>query len=573
MCPRERRMQTWFAAVLVVLMSLFPVWAAARQNAATPGAGTGSLRSIAREEYEAQLSEVLQRAPAAQSGGDFIAAETSDIQSMFPLFAEDDVTVGIVGLVYQGLIGTDLRTGQPAPTGLADSWEIAPDLVTYTFHLNQDARWHDGADVTAADVQFSFDALANPDTGSSYTQSFLAATASWRVVDDDTFEVVAREPLATFLYSLVTWIVPKHIWEDVPVADWRTDGGATGQDPARVVGSGPFRFQEWRPGERVTLARNDDFFGKVPYLDSYAMMIWPDQTAMVNALLNGEVDAALLSPADVATVAAAEGLAIATYPTTGFTFYLTNLDPEKTSLFQDVRVRQALLHALDREAMARDILLGSAEVADGTQPAISYAYAPERLNTIYDFDPERARALLAEAGWRDGDGNGVLEKDGQPFTFELIYRTGSPTDEQQVTYMQDAWRAIGVDAVPRALEFPALIEQLSETHDFQMAMLGFGWDASFVQDLMFGCVQYEGGFNAMRYCNPEVDALNAEAMRTFDEPARRELLIAATDLVNEDLPVAVLHFTSESVGFSDRLRNFLPTSWGTDLTHVWIAEE
>jgi peptide/nickel transport system substrate-binding protein len=558
--------------LLLLSAAAFPAWTAAQEASGTPVAAGEPLRSITRDEYVARFEEEMGFAPAARTGGDFIGAETSDIQSMFPLFAEDDVTIGVVGLVYQGLIGIDLQTGQPAPTGLADSWEIAPDRVTYTFHLNRDARWHDGTDVTAADVQFSFDALADPDVGSSYTQSFLAATESWRVVDDDTFAVVAREPLATFLYSLVTWIVPRHVWADVPVAEWRTDGGATGQEPDRVVGSGPFHFQEWRPGERVTLVRNDDFFGKAPYLESYSLLIWPNQISTVNALRNGVVDAALLAPADVPTVEATEGLAVTTYPTTGFTFYLTNLDPEKTTLFQDARVRRALLHALDREAMARDILLGTAQVAQGTQPAISYAFAPDRLTTRYGYDPERAEALLAEAGWTDGDGDGILDKDGVRFSFELVYRTGSPIDEQQVTYMQDAWRAIGVDGRPRALEFPALVEQLSETNDFEMAMLGFGWDASFIQDLMFGCAQYEGGFNAIRYCNPEVDALNAAAMRTFDEEERRELLIAATDLVNEDLPVAVVHFTTESVGYSDRLRNFVPTSWGTDMTYVWIEE-
>ena len=193
-------------------------------------------------------------------------------------------------------LASDVRTGQPAPTGLADYWEIAPDGRTYTFHLNQDAKWHDGTDITADDVQFSFDALANPEVGSSYTQSFLDATESWRVIDEHTFEAVAKEPLFTFLYDLVTWVIPKHIWEDVPVADWRTDGGATGQDPSRVVGSGAWTFGEWRQGESITLNRNDDYYGKVPYLDSYVIRIWPDQTAVINALLNGELDSAALEP-------------------------------------------------------------------------------------------------------------------------------------------------------------------------------------------------------------------------------------------------------------------------------------
>ncbi len=127
-----------------------------------------------------------------------------------------------------------------------------------------------------------------------------------------------------------------------------------------------------------------------------------------------------------------DGLAVATYPTADFTFYLTNLDPEKTTLFQDVRVRQALLYALDRESIARDILLENALVAHGTQPVISYAYAPERLTTQYTYDPEKAKALLAEAGWADADGDGILEKDGTPFSFEVLYTAGSPTFDQEV---------------------------------------------------------------------------------------------------------------------------------------------
>jgi peptide/nickel transport system substrate-binding protein len=475
-----------------------------------------------------------------------------------------------VSLLYDGLVGGDVRTGGPAPTGLADSWEIAPDRVTYTFHLNTDATWHDGVDITADDVQFSFDALANPEVGSAYTQSFLDAVASWRVIDEDTFEVVAKEPLYTFLHNVANWIIPKHIWETVPVADWRVDPGATGQDPTRVVGSGAWKFQAWRQGESVTLVRNDDYYQKVPYLDTYVIRIWPDQTAVVNALLNGEVDAAELEPSDVETVKATEGLAVATYPTGDFSFYMTNLDPEKTELFLDQRVRQALYYALDRESIVNDILLGNAEVAHGTQPVISYAYAPERITTKYAFDPEKASALLTEAGWSDTDGDGILDKNGQPFSFEMIYGSGSPTVDQLIAYMQDAWQAIGVEMTPRALEFSALVDILTGDHDFEVALLGFGWDTTYIQDAMFGCDQYEGGFNIVKYCNEQVDALNDEAERTFDEDSRRELMIEATNIVNDELPVAVMHFSKANIGFSARLQNFKPGPGGVDMAYVWI---
>ena len=174
------------------------------------------------------------------------------------------------------------------------------------------------------------------------------------------------------------------------------------------------KFQEWRQGESITLVRNDDYYQKVPYLDSYVVRIWPDQTAMANALLNGEVDAATVQPADVETVEATEGLRVAIYPTRGFTFYMTNLDPEKSEFFLEKPVRQALMYALDRESIVNDILLGYGEVAQGTQPVISYAYAPDQITTPYTYDPEKAKELLAEAGWTDTDGDGIVDKDGKP---------------------------------------------------------------------------------------------------------------------------------------------------------------
>jgi peptide/nickel transport system substrate-binding protein len=122
------------------------------------------------------------------------------------------------------------------------------------------------------------------------------------------------------------------------------------------------------------------------------------------------------------------------------------------------------------------------------------------------------------------------------------------------------------------MEVSALVEILTGDHDFEMALLGFGWSAHFIQDAMFGCAEYEGGFNMVRYCNERVDELNAEAKRTFDEDARRELIIEATNLVNEDLPVAVMHFSRANSGYSDRLQNFEPSSWGVDLTYVWIQQ-
>lgn len=539
---------------------------------ATPQVMSEPIKSLTREEFESQYVEELGYTEAATPGGIFVDSNTSDIQTVHPFLAEEQVSIGIVGLIFETLTGGDVRTGQPAPTALADYWEIAPDGKTYTFHLNQNAKWHDGVPVTAEDVKFSFDALADQATGSAYTGSFNDSVESWRAIDDHTFEVVAKEPLYTFLYDLTAFIVPKHIWESVPFADWRNDPGATGSDPSRVIGSGPFKFQEWKQGESVTLVRNDDYYGKVPYIDSYLLRLWPDQTSVINALLNGEMDAAGLEPADISAVEGQPGIQVAHYPTRGFSYYEFNLNADVTTKWQDERVRQAMLYALDRESMVNDIMLGYAEVAEGTQPVISYAYAPEEITTHYTFDVEKAKSLLAEAGWTDSDGDGVLDKDGESLSFELLYGGGSPVSDQIVAYMQDAWKAVGIAATPRALEFAALIEATTTNLDWDVALYGFSWDATFIQDAMFGCAQYQVGFNDMKYCNPELDEINAEAKRTFDEAARRDLLIQATNIVNDDQPASILFFPQGHAAYSDRLQNFKPSTWGVDLQYVWIQQ-
>ncbi|MBA2753241.1 MAG: hypothetical protein H0U40_02100 [Chloroflexia bacterium] len=573
----------WLTALLLAML-LAPAAAALAQDA-TPGASpvaspAGSpvalgetIQSPTRDQLRAEIDADLGYTEAAQQGGTFIDAGTSDIQTLNPLLSEEVQTSTVMGFIYDSLIGGDPRTGQPAPLGLADSWEIAPDRVTYTFRLNQDARFHDGVDVTAEDVVFSMDALADEATGSTYTGTFNNAVASYRAVDADTVELVATEPLASFLYDIFAiYIVPKHIWGSVPFDQWKTHPGSTGQDTSMVIGSGPFRFQEWRQGESVTLARNDDFYGKVPYIDAYSLRIWPDQQQVVNALLNDELDTAELEPADVSAIEGTEGIVVTDYPTQGFTYIEYNLDPAVTTLFQDARVRQALFYAMDREAIVNDILLGYGEVAQGTQPVISYAYSPDQITTQYTFDQERARQLLTEAGWADTNGDGTVDREGQEMAFEYLYPSGSPTSDQLVAYIQDAWRQVGVEMTPRALEFPALIEATTTTPTFAVAQYGFSWDASFIQDAMFGCDQYQVGFNDMRYCNPGLDEIHNQARREFDEERRAQLLIEASNIVNEDVPIMVTHFSQAIVAYNDRLQNYTPGPWGTELIYIWIQE-
>jgi ABC-type transport system substrate-binding protein len=172
--PTRRRLLTGTLALGAGLA--VPRWVFAQD--ATPATPTEAITTQTRQEFRAEIEKAQGYSEAATPGGSFIDSNVTDIKTIQPLLADDADSLGVVGMIYDGLIGGDIRTGGPAPNGLADYWEIAPDRVTYTFHLNKDAKWHDGTPVTADDLQFSFDAMANPDVGSSYTQSFLDATQS-----------------------------------------------------------------------------------------------------------------------------------------------------------------------------------------------------------------------------------------------------------------------------------------------------------------------------------------------------------------------------------------------------------
>ncbi|MDP9354632.1 MAG: ABC transporter substrate-binding protein [Chloroflexota bacterium] len=550
--------------------------ALAQEGSPAAGGAGETITSITTEEYLKNVREAFPFEEPQNQGGQVILGDSTDISTVNAMLAGDSPTFDVIlGTVYETLYGSSVINGQPVPSGLANFWEIAPDGVTYTFHLNEDAVWHDGEPVTAEDVVFSFDAALNPETGTTYLTSNEAAIASYKAIDEHTFQLVAKDRLVTFLYDVFVPIMPKHIWENVPPAEWATDPGSIGTDPSRVIGSGPFKFVEWVQGDHVTLTKFDDYYADVPNIQEFIFRVLPDDAAAVQALRTGEVDIVDgVPPAQFEELEAAEGIEAEAYDTFSFTWYAYNLDPEKTTLFQDKEVRQALFYALDREAIVESILLGFGEVAQGTQPILSIAYAPDKLATRYDYNPERAQELLEQAGWVDTDGDGIREKNGQPLRFEAMTSEGAATNEQMIAYMQEAWREIGVDMQPVFVPFPTLLDAINETHDFDMVLLGFGWDPSGNQEAMFACASYEGSFNVMKYCNEQYDALNEQQKREFDQAARINLLIEQSNIINDDLPVGIVAFRQDRTAFSEALHNFFPIGLGLlwSLSYIWVEQ-
>lgn len=541
---------------------------------ASPVAGGPATKSITRDEYFAQLAEFAPLEEAASTGGQIIFTNTSDIRVLNPSLSTDVYSNIILGQVFNSLVSGSAIDGSLVPD-LADYWEQSADGITYTFYLNPNATFHDGTPVTANDVVFSFDSIMDENTLSVRRSDLVLVTKSYRAIDDHTFELTALAPFATTLEKSAAnvAVMPRHLWESVPVADWGGDTGTTGQDPSRVVGSGPFTFVEWVVNDHVTIQRNDNYWDaeRLPVIDTFTLRVVPEPSAAVQTLVTGEVDIHQIPLQQVDDLKESNPeLQYTEFDTTGFTYFIPHQDPAKVVFFTDPKVRQALLYSLDRQLVTEEIMFGYAIQADGTQPVLSSAYAPAQVTTIYNYDPDRAMSLLEEAGWVDSDGDGIREKDGVKFSFEFLYSEGSQTYVQLVPYMQQVWGEVGIEMIPSQIPFTTLVEN-AIAGNFQMAVAGFTWDVDGDQGAMFRTDSVPpDGFNRARYGNPEYDRLNDEQLTELDPERRRQLLIDQSNIVNDDAAVGILFFSKSTWAAAARLHNFQPNGYETFWGMPWL---
>ncbi|MBX6343310.1 MAG: ABC transporter substrate-binding protein, partial [Thermomicrobiaceae bacterium] len=252
--------------------------------------------------------------------------------------------------------------------------------------------------LTANDVKFTYDLFMNKATKSPRTSEMTERIKTVEVVDDHTVKFTLNAPAAPFLVDqMVYGIVPQHVLKDVDPAKLAQDPFSTGQK-GRTIGTGPFMFEEWVKDDHLTLAKNPKYWQGEPNLDRYVYKVVPDANVVAQQLKTGEIDYGAIEPSQVEDIRSQPGVNVVVYDTFSFTFYAYQLDPAKSQLFQEKEVRQALLYALDRESMIKAIRLGYGKVAVGTMPVLSWAYNPDAIKNKYEYNPDKAKQLLDQAG-------------------------------------------------------------------------------------------------------------------------------------------------------------------------------
>jgi peptide/nickel transport system substrate-binding protein len=480
--------------------------------------------------------------PAGSEGGTLIQAAPYGGETISPFDAYQ-----YAYLVFELLVELHPDTAEPVGN-LAEAWEVAADGLTWTFQLRDGVTWHDGEPFTADDVTTTYSIAINPDN--LYADSFSAISAV-ETVDDATVAFTLAAPLVDFIPSVIgIWpIGPDHIWADVEVATLFEDPGVTGADPSRVIGTGPFKFEELVTGDHVTFVRNDDYWDGTPHLDEYVYRVAADPSALSQLLRAGEIDMIPFPPGvDPAAVAELEGadVTLPEFPAGDVQLITFNLDPAKTTLFQDVQVRKAMMHALDREVMVEGILFGYGEVAHSVITPLSWAYDPDSITTLYDFDPEAAAAMLDEAGWVEGS-DGIREKDGQKLAFTASVWEANVDSISYAEAIQQFWSDVGIDMQIQVETTAVYFEKFSEARDYEMAIGSHYPGTSPIFERSYACDED----SRIGYCNPELDAILAEAASESDQAKRAEL------------PVGPLAFTTGIAAVSTRVHNMYPNALNT----------
>ena len=428
---------------------------------------------------------------------------------------------------------------------LAASYEVSKDGLTLTFHLRKGVAWHDGVPFSARDVLHTVEMIRHLDAGNEAYKTLFGPMLAVTAPDELTVKAVYTEPYALALASWrETFIVPAHV-------TGRPEGAAA---YARApVGTGPFRFLQWDPQQKIVLEANDKYFRGRPRLDRYVQRIIPSTEGLRAAAESGELDVAPLTPEWAATHATPDPnlpFVVSVLPTSAMDLIYWNL-AEPRGLFADARVRRAMSMLLDRAGYAAKVQHGYARpVATLVDPQI---WGGDPGLSPYPFDTAAAGRLLDEAGITDKDGDGVRDTPRGPMSFTLIYNAQTTGHVEIGSLFERAAKTAGVRVTLQSLEWPVLRKKTRE-HDFEAAIYRLRLEPIADPYSYVHSSQTVTGFNLGGYRNPDIDRLTVELRRTFDAKRAGDILASIQHLLHEDEPLSVVVSPSAVMAIHRRLR-------------------
>jgi peptide/nickel transport system substrate-binding protein len=540
---------------------------------------------------------LVRAAEAGTHGGRFVLGQTSSPKTFNAMMANETSSTDVTQLLFGVLVEFDNGTQQPVPQ-LAKSWEVTPDGLTWTFHLRRGAAFSDGHPLTAEDVLFSMEV--------AYDEKLHPAVQDLLKLDGQPFQVSAPDSYTVVMqipkpYALMTGaigsvrIMPKHVLERAYRNGEYASAFNTSTRPESLVTSGPWMLKQFVADEKTVLTRNPYWFGvdakgqRIPYLDELVFLIVPDQNAAALKFQAGELDGLdNVKPEDYKRYADMQEQGDFTLydlgPSLSTNFFWFNLnrvrDPKpgkrlgqpylnatKYAWFSNPDFRKAVSMAIDREAMIRSVFYGDAVKNWSTStPGNQIWYTPEVSG--FDYNPEESKKLLAGLGWKDRDGDGILEDTkGNSITFTIKTNGDNVTRMQMCNFIKDDLAKVGIRVVPTGIDFNTLIVNVRE--DFQYEAVLLGLQSGVPPDPGMGQNVYKSS-GLTHYWNikqprPEtpaeaqIDQLIAANVTTLDLAERKRTWAEVQRLINQECFVVWLPTVKIKVPIRNRFGNLEPT--------------
>jgi len=487
-------------------------------------------------------------------GDTLIEASIGNVSSLIPNITSDVASREVGDLMYNGLVtlGRDLEI---VPE-LARSWTFSKDCLTLDFQLHDNVRWHDGQPFTAADVVFSWEAMMHPKTPSSYKADFDAVERV-EATGPHAVRVTYKRPYARALLSWAMTMLPKHLLEPYVQAGKIREAPQNWSAP---VGTGPYRFQEMKSGEKIVVVANPEYFRGRPHISRIVYRIIPSQATIFLELKAKSVDVASLTALQYARQTEYPAFEKAyrkyRYASPGYTYFGFNL---KDPRFADRRVRLAFAHAINKQELLDGVVMGLGRQATGPFRPGHWADNPAVKGIPYD--PKRAAALLAEAGWTTRNAAGLLVKDGKPFTFELLTNQGNDERKKVAEIIQASLREVGVGVDIRILEWAALLKEHIKKRPVGFDALILGWSTAADPDQFVVWHSSQMGANELNhigYASPEADALLEVGRTTCHQPDRVKYYHRLHQVLADDQPVVFLYWRDALPAIASRIHGIEP---------------
>ena len=534
---------------------------------AAPG---GTAAAPARTEEKTLIANRSSYDPDAVTGGRMIQATEAETGNLNPLTSNEAMAATFNGLCMASLAERDFRHPERFEPLLAESWQISPDRKSYRIKLRKKVFWHDFTDpvtgkrhkdveVTARDFKFFVDAVKNTDVNCAPLRVYYQYLDGIEIHNDYEFTVKWNKAYYGSMSSTLGMTpLPRHFY----APEGKFDGKKFNDDHKRnrmIVGCGPYIFTRWESGRRLVFRRNPRYFGirygAAPSLEYLVFEIIKHPNTRFQALLGGELDRLGLLPDQyvkrTGTPEFRKGIL------RKFEYLLPQYNyigyNQKNPLFQDKRVRNALTLLVDRERIRKEIYHNLAETA--VCPFMpGSAFLPPDLKPL-PYDPEKAKRLLAQAGWRDADGDGILEKDGKKFTFTMMQVANSSIQQRLMPMLKESFAKAGIDMKIRNVEWSVYVQNLN-ARNYDVCCLG--WSSSFDPDLyqVWHSSQIAGeGSNHISFRNAELDKLLEEMQQEFDMEKRKALGHRIARLLHEEQPYTFLFFPKSLTALSGRYKN------------------